>query len=1296
MRLPKINSNNAYVFLSNAIALAASLPALDALKYAPPVIGLIYNNLEWNGILKTDITFKLKEQMQTCISEALKETLSKLSPSQNDFLNTASEVATKIFSEKTSWSMTEWEDSIRQGLFDFSKWEKEWHTSKEINEITDIFMGCFRKILADYPELSQTMLWEQLDLTQIRLSELEKQFQELVPKTDLSNKSVKYFSLFFDTRYREICGSNGPFRNIRVDSNLFSFIGKNPENPEEDKETQELYDYISGVWAEHGSQSKSTTHFFLIGDGGTGKTVHLLRTWQLLLEHNICSLYIPLHELSKGRIMLGEFLKENIFHDQKYYCQFLDFLRDFHPSMSMVETGSICRFTPAFVLLLDGYNEIRDEMRERIMGSVYEWSMKENVQLVVTSRHDFIPGFTGINCDKLYLRKLSLFRVDAFFKNQGLSRKFELCELADVLDTPLTVKLYAETNDVLEGDTALADILDWNRTITSTTDLLWNFLQCQLIKAFHLTPENKNILTDVIAIRYILPYIGWVMESTDSYVIQEENLYDLSEQAVKYFKKAWHESLPRFLKNIKMSYPAGRINWDIGGIVRLLTQKYHLLIKSQNEFSLMHQHFRDFLSALHILNVIDEKTLAASDVLARRLPQPVMESIIVLGGEKFVCWMNLLRGKRLDDLDYTLYNIMEILKGASIRRCGVADLSDMDFSHLDLRKVVLEGCFFSTRKRSASFQGAMLSESSFLLQCHKAPIQMARFSKDQKSYYTLSADHVLIAWEVSTGRLLAEAKLEIPETSLLESSINQPGLQKQLLPQAVPLEDVRELLPVVIRDSIGKTWAIYPSNGALTYKTENRKYHTAIIRNGRLYIYDTESGQVINDISTVLNSCYITGSIMSISGNGTLLAVGLDTSMNIIDWNSGKTEHSITLPPDDPYLLWYGAFDSFLCGDISPDGSFLAGGTAKGRIILWDLNAGSITEEASSWEILSEKWPYKSQGSVVKIRYSPDQRFLAAGYGNGRISLYELPFPGTCYDLYGHTKEVTDLSFSNDGRYLLSVSDDRSAILWNVKKKTKERCHEDHTTRCTAASFIDDGIAVSALNNGDIYIWDIEKGCCIQKFSLPEKEKMVLRIFSLMGGKSFCCIATNNLSNYINQELTFYQYETKTGCLENQKVLTTKAWRSQYSYLTVFMDRIDLKTYMTDFENSAETAQIFERALNLRSSIKELPDDEYISKCFLQFGKERLKKDKVLIAFSVSPNEKNILTAALDGDLILWDASSQKRIFCLHRINEVNCHQCNFSGAEISSDYLKSMIREWADEDDDLKTTSHPKVAPEF
>jgi len=50
-----------------------------------------------------------------------------------------------------------------------------------------------------------------------------------------------------------------------------------------------------------------------------------------------------------------------------------------------------------------------------------------------------------------------------------------------------------------------------------------------------------------------------------------------------------------------------------------------------------------------------------------------------------------------------------------------------------------------------------------------------------------------------------------------------------------------------------------------------------------------------------------------------------------------------------------------------------------------------------------------------------------------------------CTHLTGHSREVTDMQWSKDSRFLVSCSMDQTAILWKIDTENPQKCNKIQT-----------------------------------------------------------------------------------------------------------------------------------------------------------------------------------------------------------------------------------------------------------
>jgi len=191
---------------------------------------------------------------------------------------------------------------------------------------------------------------------------------------------------------------------------------------------------------------------------------------------------------------------------------------------------------------------------------------------------------------------------------------------------------------------------------------------------------------------------------------------------------------------------------------------------------------------------------------------------------------------------------------------------------------------------------------------------------------------------------------------------------------------------------------------------------------------------------------------------------------------------------------------------LSPDGRWLATGDCVGTVTIWDWTARTeITKFALPFEwfgwlrfsrsgrflmacAMDNEWAVSlrirrtADWSGVPLTgtqfaglwtadVSPDDRFVAAGYGDGKVKLFRNPPAEPVATLTGHTDPVVAVCFFPNGRSLVSVSMDGSARLWDVVAR-REMTKPLPAGGIFGAALSPDGRRLAAGGGDAVRVWD--------------------------------------------------------------------------------------------------------------------------------------------------------------------------------------------------------------------------------
>lgn len=193
---------------------------------------------------------------------------------------------------------------------------------------------------------------------------------------------------------------------------------------------------------------------------------------------------------------------------------------------------------------------------------------------------------------------------------------------------------------------------------------------------------------------------------------------------------------------------------------------------------------------------------------------------------------------------------------------------------------------------------------------------------------------------------------------------------------------------------------------------------------GTLYVWNillpTAFPKIIKAHNGVINGVFtnprVSDQLISISGDGNIrtwkvTSVGLDSLQNF------KTSEDI------------------FCTKITPDGKYLASGSSKGRVLLYEIAALDKVPTAYNY--------YGFGARVTALAFDPDGSYLITANSAG--ALYRWGFSDNKIDRIGsplsgrHTSSVNDIIFSPNGKLMATCSYDWTVHLWNYQNITNRQ-----------------------------------------------------------------------------------------------------------------------------------------------------------------------------------------------------------------------------------------------------------------
>ncbi|KAJ3322341.1 hypothetical protein HDU76_013894 [Blyttiomyces sp. JEL0837] len=190
--------------------------------------------------------------------------------------------------------------------------------------------------------------------------------------------------------------------------------------------------------------------------------------------------------------------------------------------------------------------------------------------------------------------------------------------------------------------------------------------------------------------------------------------------------------------------------------------------------------------------------------------------------------------------------------------------------------------------------------------------------------------------------------------------------------------------------------------------------------------------------------------------NTKVLSASGDRSLILLDIKSGRQLQSMQ------------GHSGILCCAISPDGKMAVSGSRDGEISTWDITAE-----------LSESNTVSGHTKIVTwVKFSPNGKRVASSSIDKTIILFDVETGKATNVLWGHTENVHTVAWSHDGRKLISAGGDNTARIWDVVDTfSQEQVLVGHKSSILAVCFGNNGqMAASGSKDETIIIWDVLTG----------------------------------------------------------------------------------------------------------------------------------------------------------------------------------------------------------------------------
>jgi len=345
-------------------------------------------------------------------------------------------------------------------------------------------------------------------------------------------------------------------------------------------------------------------NIFLYGVGGAGKSTLLLNQ---IRNENTINFYFPLYQYKKeihenfhseSCWMLLQILLK--YHYQYGYQTYETLIANEGENVVLQQLSKLGQtlksnpdnWNPRYVLLLDGLNEMSSELQEDFADElsciVNDW---KNIRIIVTGRN--IPEYDVFkNFCRIEVCGITDSERDAALLDFGdISGNIQLME---ILKIPMFLNMYLEN-------------LETDETLNTRGEILDSYIMQQSF-------QNNSVMRFIL--KYALPFaanrmFGWnyiwiIPFLSFSYDISRADLLAAIDEAIDFYlmDERIYQNYIAPQKIIKKQIIRFRRNSDM--IEAILDQLCFMQSSSDtHRLIFIHQYYRDYFAAKHILNLID-------------------------------------------------------------------------------------------------------------------------------------------------------------------------------------------------------------------------------------------------------------------------------------------------------------------------------------------------------------------------------------------------------------------------------------------------------------------------------------------------------------------------------------------------------------------------------------------------------------------------------------------------------------------------------------------------------------------
>jgi len=340
---------------------------------------------------------------------------------------------------------------------------------------------------------------------------------------------------------------------------------------------------------------------------------------------------------------------------------------------------------------------------------------------------------------------------------------------------------------------------------------------------------------------------------------------------------------------------------------------------------------------------------------------------------------------------------------------------------------------------------------------HSDDVNAVYFSPDAKQIVSGSSDNQIILWNVKTGKPI----LYLHDPKL--NDINQNWAHSNKVNSVVFSNEGSNIVSGSDDKSI-KFWCAKTAELKRTIEIHQAAVNSVHISPDGKYIISGGEDNTVrlgkdSQIKTVVQHSNFVNSVSFCPLNNYILSGSSDGTIKLFNL---KTEENTTINTFSEHIVSV---------DYHPEKKYILSSSKNNHIIkLWHATSGELINSFS----------VKSKYDSPVCCFSPDGQFILSSYKDFTLKLWNMNDFKKVQTYSEHKTPVLSLSFSYDGKYILSGSND-SMKLWKVNTGENIKTYQLHNVH--SLSFSRNGKYILSGSSENIYVRDFESGAIVVDIS---------------------------------------------------------------------------------------------------------------------------------------------------------------------------------------------------------------------